>query len=250
MPETNDYLAQLLARVDKKLNDGTGESAPAQEPETSEPEAPKVFTSAGRFEGVPSAEQHDEEPAAAPKEERPDPFFSPDAAAQEVDDNDKEAPADDHQETVQKNSEKTDKKTFSFTPVGKPADLPKDEPGDETEDVLDWDVSEDAEKYLTSGDGHTIFDKMADNVGKKSRRAARAERRMLKENTRELMDRNSGARRGCFGTFFHIIFLLLLIALTVLAVLYVLQTIAGITIIDINSILNSVTDAISKLFNK
>jgi hypothetical protein len=41
----------------------------------------------------------------------------------------------------------------------------------------------------------------------------------------------------------------LLVAFTILAVLYVLQTIAGVTILDIDSILNSAAAAVAKLID-
>ncbi|MBR5045343.1 MAG: hypothetical protein IKX72_01720 [Oscillospiraceae bacterium] len=256
MPDTNDYLSQLLARVDKKLSDseaGDKPSSPAA-PEPSEPAEQKVFTSGGRFDDVPYAGQPEEEtkPSAPalkvePEEETPAPSTEPEV--REELEYAQEAPEEAHPQTVQRDLEKTVKKTFTFASDSETAAQPGDEPGNETEDIFDWNVSEDVEKYLSSGDGSTIFDKMTAPAEKKTGRAIRAERRLFKENTRQLMDSNSEERRGCFGTFFHIIFILLLVAFTVLAVLYVLQTIAGITIIDINSILASATAEITDLIN-
>ena len=257
MPDTNDYLSQLLARVDKKLSDSeSGEKPASSAPESSEPAEQKVFTSGGRFDDVPFAGQPEEEtapavtapaPEASPAEEAPVHETVP--AAEEEFEYAEETIEEANPQEVPRDLEKTVKKTFSFTPDSETADQPRDDAGNETEDVFEWNVSEDVEKYLSSGDGSTIFDKMTAPSEKKTGRAKRAEKRLFKENTRQLMDSNSEARRGCFGTFFHIIFIVLLVAFTILAVLYVLQTIAGVTILDIDSILNSAAAAVAKLID-
>ena len=248
MPDTNDYLSQLLARVDKKLNENEG-GRDASDTGSSEPRQTVVFTGTGRFDDVPYSGANDEpKPSSVPSgKEEEAPVREAQSDEREEVSHAEEYPEEAHPQTVPRDLEKTDEKAFSFSPDGKAADQPQDDQGDKPEDVFEWNVSEDMEKYLSSGDGETIFDKMASSSEKKSGRARRAEKRMLKENTRQLMDRNSGAKRGCFGAFFHVILVALLVAFTILAVLYVLQTIADVTIIDINSILKDVSDWVADL---
>ena len=71
MPDNNDYLSQLLERVNQKLNDSEDDGKPAS-PSVSapnEPLKPRVFTSGGRFDNVPSSDPQPEEekkPSATP----------------------------------------------------------------------------------------------------------------------------------------------------------------------------------------
>ena len=269
MPDNNDYLSQLLERVNQKLNDPESEKKPggSPAPASGAPIQPTVFTSGGRFDSVPAPVQEEEN---VRKDEIPSFDFSgtdvpvrpviPDEPKQEYavtedeeeveeEDDDQDDYQDDHEEDLPQDTEKADQKTFSLSPDNESSFQPA-EVQEGSENVFDWNVSEDVEKYLSSGDSGSIFEQMPENAGKKSLKAKRAEKRKLKENTRQLMDRNSGARRGCFGMFFHLIFLLIMVALTVLAVLYVLQTIADVTIIDVNSIISSVIAKISELLAK
>ena len=269
MPDNNDYLSQLLERVNQKLNDSEDDGRPAS-PSVSapnEPLKPRVFTSGGRFDNVPSSDPQPEEekkPAAAPVA-AVSPASAPAAPVHEAVSAKPQVPAtdteedeeddqydypEDNEEDPSRNPEKTDEKTFSLSPDSTGSPQPADDPEKESENVFDWNVSEDVEKYLSSGDGASIFERMPEKTEKKSGKARRAERRKLKENTRQLMDRNSGERRGCFGTFFHLVFILIMVALTILAVLYVLQTIADVTIIDINSILTNFMAKVSELLAK
>ncbi len=281
MPDTNDYLSQLLNRVDKKLSESQGESSSSPSSSSSgtvEPIRPKVFTSNGRFDSVPSGRDTSAEerpaPAPAPQAAEPEPeqprvtrteqaVPSPEPPAAPViaavplpgkpeevedDEDDEEGNTLDYEEDLPFNNTRTDEKTFSLSADNEVQAQPSEaQTKEQAEDVFNWNVSEDVEKYLSSGDGGSIFERAPRRPEKKSLKARMAERRKLKENTKQLMDRNSGAKRGCFGTFFHLVFLLLLVALTILAVLYVLQTIAEVTIIDVDSIIAQALEWLNKV---
>ena len=249
MPENNDYLSQLMARVNERLNETDASGKPSGADRSDDgPVKPHVFTTGGRFDDVPAPE---EEEKAVP-EEMPAPAAQPQpqqnvTEEEEEEEYDQEADTEDYEEDLPEDSEKADEATFSFSPDGedysrKDADGPKD-----SEDILDWNVSEDVEKYLTSDrtPSGSIFSDIPKE--KKSARAKRQEKRRLKANTRQLMDNNSGRRRGCFSAIFHALLTLILIAITILAVLYVLQTIADVTILDVDKIISYLTQKVSSL---
>jgi hypothetical protein len=250
MPENNDYLSQLMARVNERLNESDASGKPSGPDRSTDdgPIKPHVFTSGGRFDDVPAPEEEvNEVPAETPETETPEKPQETAAETAEEDDYDQEDYTEDYEEDLPQDSEKADEATFSFSPDGddysrKDVDGPKD-----SEDILDWNVSEDVEKYLTSDKtpGGSIFSDIPKE--KKSARTKRQEKRRLKANTRQLMDNNSGKRRGCFSAVFHALLTLILIAITILAVLYVLQTIADVTILDVDKIISYVTEKVSSL---
>ena len=249
MPETNDYLSQLMARVNERLNESetSGSQSGTGRASDDGPVKPHVFTTGGRFDDVPAAEEENKEtpaeeskPTAAPQ---PEPKVT--EPEEEEEPYDQEDDPEDYEEDLPQDTQKTDEATFSFSPDGedysrKDVDGPRD-----SEDILDWNVSEDVEKYLTSERNGSIFSDIPKE--KKTARARRQEKRRLKANTRQLMDSNSGKRRGCFSAVFHLILILILVSLTILAVLYMLQTIADVTILDVDKIIAYITQKVSAL---
>ena len=243
MPENNDYLSQLMARVNERLNEsdpGSGKTAGAERQSDDGPVKPHVFTTGGRFDDVPAS--NEEEEKTPPVQTQPQQTAEP----EEEEPYDEEDDQDDYEEDLPQNLQKPDEATFSFSPEGedyssKDADGPKD-----SDDILDWNAQDDVEKYLTSDrTSGSIFSDIPKE--KKSRRAIRQEKRRLKANTRQLMDNNNGRRRGCFSAIIHTILILILIVLTILAVLYILQTIADVTILDVDRIIAYLTQKVSSL---
>ncbi len=76
-------------------------------------------------------------------------------------------------------------------------------------------------------------------------RARREEKRRARELRKALVDKENGASRGLIGEILYVILFVLLVAVTILAVLYLLQTIAGIKIIDVESLFDLVFHWIS-----
>ena len=63
MPENNDYLSQLMARVNERLNEsdpGSGKTAGAERQSDDGPVKPHVFTTGGRFDDVPASNEEEE----------------------------------------------------------------------------------------------------------------------------------------------------------------------------------------------
>ena len=235
MPDNNDYLSQLMSRADRRLGEPEAEekTGPDNEPANA-PVKPRVFTSGGRFDDVPSSDVGQEASAAEEVNNNTAPEESEYA---------EEDPAVIHEEHDEEHTVETDKATFSFSAESESIPQAQNGPDEDEENVFDWNVSEDVEKYLTPKKGDSIFSDIP-SEGKKSRKAKRAEKRRLKENTRQFMDKNSGEQRGCFSAFFHLLLSLALVALTILAVLYVMQTIADVTIIDVNKIISFLTQKV------
>ena len=71
-------------------------------------------------------------------------------------------------------------------------------------------------------------------------RARREEKRRARELRKALVDKENGSGRGLIGEILYVILFILLVAVTILAVLYLLQTIAGIKIIDVESLFDLV----------
>jgi len=251
MPDTNDYLSQLFARAEKRLNETSpdkeqGHSTVSASSSDKEPVMPRVFVSGGRFDDLPSAEHDDseDEPAETAQETVIDETETSDST-EEVTADVQEDDTDNYEEDLPEIDTQDSGNPITFSLDSETPGQPGDDPSEDQENVFNWNVSEDVENYLTPSKKDSIFSDIPDDSGRSTRKRRRAEKRRLKENTRQLMDRNSGRRRGCFSAFFHLILTLLLVALTILAVLYALQIIADITIIDINKILSTVTEWVS-----
>ena len=73
----------------------------------------------------------------------------------------------------------------------------------------------------------------------------REQKKRAREFRRALVEKENGSSRGVIGEIFYVILFIILVILTILAVLYLLQTIAGIKILDVESIFDLVFDWIS-----
>ncbi|MBR3355887.1 MAG: hypothetical protein IKG47_11145 [Oscillospiraceae bacterium] len=68
----------------------------------------------------------------------------------------------------------------------------------------------------------------------------REQKKRAKEFRRALVEKENGSGRGLIGEIFYVILFIILVILTILAVLYLLQTIAGIKILDVESVFDIV----------
>ena len=73
----------------------------------------------------------------------------------------------------------------------------------------------------------------------------RDQRKQAREFRRALVEKENGSGRGIIGEIFYVILFIILVILTILAVLYLLQTIAGIKILDVESIFDLIFNWIS-----
>lgn len=74
----------------------------------------------------------------------------------------------------------------------------------------------------------------------KSKEELREEKRRAREVRRALVNKQNGTSRGIIGEILYIILFIILVILTIFAVLYLLQTIAGVQILDVESLFNRV----------
>lgn len=68
----------------------------------------------------------------------------------------------------------------------------------------------------------------------------REQKKRAREFRRALVEKENGSGRGIIGEIFYVILFIILVILTILAVLYLLQTIAGIKILDVESVFDIV----------
>ena len=73
----------------------------------------------------------------------------------------------------------------------------------------------------------------------------REQKKKAKEYRKALVDKENGNSRGIIGEIFYVILFIILVLLTILAVLYLLQTIAGIKILDVESLFDMIFGWIS-----
>ncbi len=82
---------------------------------------------------------------------------------------------------------------------------------------------------------------ISESVSKpKKQLSDREQKKRAREFRRALVEKENGSGRGIIGEIFYVILFIILVILTILAVLYLLQTIAGIKILDVESVFDIV----------
>ena len=82
---------------------------------------------------------------------------------------------------------------------------------------------------------------ISESVSKpKKQLSDREQKKRAREFRRALVEKENGSGRGIIGEIFYVILFIILLILTILAVLYLLQTIAGIKILDVESVFDIV----------
>lgn len=237
----NDYLAQLMARTEKKLNVDAPVSAVDVNPSVADAPEDKsstagddlwrqetfIFTAPGKKEPSP-AEKDDESwkketfifTAPGKKETEPEEDSSTEAS------NVKDISAEASDTSWKKD-------TYVFTvpeTEKKSAEAPAEDP-----------YSEHVERGVNS-----LY--VPSFTEQEVRRNTRAEKKRLKQSRRALMDKESGKREGLFRGLFGFIWFMLVVLVTIFVVLYLLQLIADVEIINLTEIWNYVKDLAESIF--
>ena len=235
--ETNDYLAQLMARADKRLGN---ETAPAAETKTEvkkETAAPvqekKDDTITMLLKDLKTKEEAKDKAETIvmeiPKETAEEASFPEISAAEK-----KEHTGDTEAFTAASAKLNSDENKAE-------PEIKTEVPAPESEPVPDikTEITPENKAEDNKNEASRLFDGIDKAEEKKDRRTRREEKRHIKESRKAHFDKSNGKVAGVFLSLLRLVFFLLLVVLVILVVLYFLQIIAGITIIDFDSLFNT-----------